>query len=271
MKAQKKLTLTIAGSGNAGTFLTSILFNSGCQIKQVYSKTYDNALKLAHKVKAQAINQINDFDPDCDLLIIALPDIVIPGFCEELSKIKGFENVSIASVAGSVDLEKITKYFKNAGVLYPVQSFTLNTRPNADNIPICIEASNENTKQLIREVGGMISKDLRYLDSNQRTSLHLAAVFACNFTNHLIAVADEILMQAGIEKDILMPLIHETINRLDTNEAIKMQTGPAIRMDWATLDTHKALLEKYGNKRLKEIYSLLSENIIKFNTGQGDN
>lgn len=264
MKAQQNLAVSIAGSGNAGTFLATRLFESGCVVKQVFSRTLPKAQKLAERVSAGAVNDIAHIDQNIDLLIIALPDNVIPEFCQHLSELKRDNELAVVSVAGSVNLNKISRFFTNAGVLYPVQSFTLLTNPDPAKIPICIEATNQKTERLITEVSKLISDDVRYLDSNQRQSLHLAAVFASNFTNHMIAIADELLEKAKIEQDILMPLIHETINRLEKNDASLVQTGPAIRKDLSTIEKHIALLESTGDKRLKEIYYLISENIQNF-------
>ncbi len=253
--------LSIAGSGNAGAFLAIKLFESGYFIKQIYSRTKSNAISLAEKVNANGINEISEIDPNIDLLIIALPDNVIPGFCNQLNKVKKSDDLAIASVSGSVQLIEIEEYFKNAGVLYPVQSFTRMTNPDQRNIPVCIEATNTNTELLIKEVALLLSNDVRYIDSNQRIYLHMAAVFASNFTNHMIAIAQEILQKAGIENNILTPLIHETINRLDIHKASDMQTGPAIRNDVNTLKKHVDLLKKTGDQRLREIYELISANI----------
>ncbi len=266
MKAHKMPVLSFAGSGNAGTFLALQLFKAGCFINQIYSRTLANAKLLSAKVSAEAIDDVNKIDNNIDLLIIALPDNVIPGFCENLSKTGKFKELKIASVSGSVRLSEFSSYFQHSGVLYPLQSFTRKTNPVSREIPLCIEATDEQTQSIIKQVSEYISDDIRYLDSKQRMQLHMAAVFASNFTNHMIALADDILSHAGIQRDILLPLIHETINRLDTHRAIDMQTGPAVRNDFNTINKHIDLLDKFGDERLTGIYKLISENI--YFTGQ---
>jgi predicted short-subunit dehydrogenase-like oxidoreductase (DUF2520 family) len=264
MKAQNKISVTIAGSGNVGTFLATHLFDSGCIIKQVFSRTFDNALRLAEKVNSQPITEISQVLSDVDLLIVALPDNIIPIFCHELYESNKNDSLTVVSVAGSVELENISRFYLNAGVMYPLQTITIYTKPDPRIIPICIEATNEKSRQLISEVSGLISDDLRYLDSKQRLSLHLAAVFASNFTNHMVAVAEDLLEKAGLDADILIPLLHETIKRLDTNRAIQVQTGPALRGDHNTINKHIAVLEKENEFRLVELYNLISESIFAF-------
>ena len=43
--------------------------------------------------------------------------------------------------------------------------------------------------------------------------LHLAAVFVCNFTNHMLTEGKELALKSGFSFDILKPLITETISK----------------------------------------------------------
>src|SRR5512133_345250 len=134
MNAQNKPTVSFAGSGNVGSFLAVELFKAGCTIKQVYSRTLENAKILAEKVDAEPIDRLDLINIDIQLLIVALPDKVIPEFCATLSNELSTRNsvngiteyvkpeLWVASTAGSVMLDEFKLYFFNSGVLYPLQS-----------------------------------------------------------------------------------------------------------------------------------------------------
>lgn len=289
MRAQEKPVITIAGAGNVGTFLAVKLYTAGCRIKQVYSRNLRHASLLADKVNSTPIDDINFIQPDTDLIIIALPDKVIPQFCKELSSLHNNQitgkvsrtqaghhdlinesdsiseslGFAIASVSGSVQLSEISGYFKRSGVLYPLQSFTLKSNPDTGTIPFCIEGNDEEMEILLSDVASIISNDVRHVDSVQRLKLHLSAVFASNFTNHMIALAEDIITKAGLDFNILRPLINETINRLENHSAADMQTGPAIRNDKETIDKHLEILKNlYPDNLIHDLYKLMSESII---------
>jgi predicted short-subunit dehydrogenase-like oxidoreductase (DUF2520 family) len=90
--------------------------------------------------------------------------------------------------------------------------------------------------------------------------LHIAAVFACNFSNHLYALSQELLKEQDLDFDLLRPLIAETAAKVQSNEPIKMQTGPASRGDQETVDAHIELLKK--NPEMQELYQKLSQSIV---------
>lgn len=265
MASLNNLTITIAGAGNVGTFLAEEFSRAGCHVRQIYSRTTDHASELAVKVGAQPISEIKQVNPDTDLIILALPDRVIPGFSQSLSQEAGVspERTVIASTAGSVGLEELVKTYPKSGILYPLQTFTRYTKPVGMNIPFCIEGADEEIVKLLKRTASLISRDIRDIDSRQRLIIHLAAVFACNFTNHMIAVADKIISRAGLDSDILMPLIDETVSRLKGHNPVQMQTGPAVRGDRNTIDKHLELLGSTEGELLRSLYELISESIVK--------
>jgi predicted short-subunit dehydrogenase-like oxidoreductase (DUF2520 family) len=105
-----------------------------------------------------------------------------------------------------------------------------------------------------------ISKNVQKINSEQRKILHVAAVFACNFSNHLYTIAASILADHRLSFDLLKPLIAETADKIKLNEPAKMQTGPAIRKDVKTMNAHLKLLST--DKKLKKIYTLMSDHIM---------
>lgn len=282
MEAQNKHTISFAGSGNVGSFLSVELFKAGCSIKQIFSRTLENAQILADKVNAEPIANIDLIDDKIDLLIVALPDRIIPEFCKNLNtalakrreagETNGHDKplLNVASTAGSVLLSEFSFPFILNGVLYPLQSFTMSTKPSVNNIPFCIEAEDGRLNILLKHIAAIISDDVREVNSQQRLKLHLAAVYSSNFSNHLFAIAHKIIQQSNLDFNILWPLLSETVNRLKECNPEDVQTGPAIRNDMQTIEKHIELLSKYENEYFGRIYQLMSESIQIMSTKKTD-
>ena len=146
------------------------------------------------------------------------------------------------------------------GAFYPLQTFTKEKELDFSNIPICIEAENQKDVSILSELAGYISKNVKEVSSTQRKSLHLAAVFANNFTNHLYQAAYDICDESNLSFDLIKPLIIETADKIRTLSPFEAQTGPARRNDTVTISDH---IEMLANPNRKEIYSQLSKSIQK--------
>jgi predicted short-subunit dehydrogenase-like oxidoreductase (DUF2520 family) len=129
--------------------------------------------------------------------------------------------------------------------------------------PLCIEANNESNYKFLQEVAEDISKNVYKIDSKERLSLHIAAVYACNFVNHMYAMAEEIISQHQLNWELLHPLIQETAEKIKYSKPSRAQTGPAVRKDKSTLDKHLNFLT--GNEKLQKLYSFVSDSIWEYN------
>jgi predicted short-subunit dehydrogenase-like oxidoreductase (DUF2520 family) len=249
------MRVVIIGAGNVATHLAKAFKAVDVQVAQVWSYHYENAVLLANQVNAVAIEDLSALDQNADLCLLAVKDDSIN---ELTSQLAGFKGV-IAHTSGSVSIKVFENFYDNYGVCYPLQTFSKNKSVSFSNIPLCLEASNEKTLTLLKEVANKLSANVREIDSEKRKILHLSAVFACNFTNHLYALADEILTANGLEFDILRPLIEETASKVQNELPLNVQTGPAIRNDNETIKKHEELLKQ--QPALLEIYKTLSDSI----------
>lgn len=268
MQKHSDITISIAGSGNVASFLAVELYQKGFVIRQIYSRTLGNAKLLAKQVNAEATDHVAGIETDISLLIVALPDRIIAEFAKALSELHPDCSLKVAYTAGSVSLSEISPYLRNCGVLYPLQSITLLRKPDPKNIPFCIEGTNDLITDFLTKIAGTMSKDVRLIDSDQRRTIHLAAVFACNFSNHMMAIAEDILSKENVDFNILRPLIHETITRLETQRPKAMQTGPAARDDQETIRKHLEMLK--DKAEVQQLYALITENIIRMKNLKGN-
>ncbi|MCO5934466.1 F420-dependent NADP oxidoreductase [Mucilaginibacter sp. RB4R14] len=251
------MRITIIGSGNVATHLAAAFKNAGHSIVQVYSRNLHSASLLAYHVGAEAIDKTENIRPDTDIYILAIKDDAIASFVSRLST----HNKLIAHTSGAVGLQEILKSTPNAGVFYPLQTFSKTKEVNFREVPLCIDGADEAITKTLERLARDISNNVYRVNSAQRKVLHLAAVFACNFTNHLYNIGEQLLAGSDMGFDMLRPLIAETADKIKKHSPGGVQTGPAMRNDEQTMQTHLQMLN--GKPDLQEIYTRLSQDIIK--------
>lgn len=252
------MRIVFIGSGNVATHLSFALKKSGNDIVQIFSKTLENAKKLALKIEAEPIDKIESINSNADLYIFSINDDALPKMVKLMPDTKGIWVHTSGSVPmNMLSLNKSDKY----GVLYPLQTFSKNREVDFQNIPIFVEGNNDQTQHILEDIAKSISDDVTILKSDNRSYLHLAAVFANNFSNHMFTLASEILNSKGIPFEVLKPLIKETAAKVMEMEPKKAQTGPAIRFDEDIMKKHTNLI---SDSITKEIYELLSKSINKY-------
>ncbi|QKJ29597.1 DUF2520 domain-containing protein [Mucilaginibacter mali] len=255
------MRITLIGSGNVATHLGAAFKNAGHQIVQVYSPNLQNAALLAYHIKAEAIDDLQQINPNTEAFIISVKDDVIEGIAQQLAA----HDKLILHTSGSTDISVLLKYNVKAGVFYPLQTFSRTKELNFWNVPLCLEGANENIFKIITELAQTVSNNVYPVNSAQRRVLHLAAVFACNFPNYLYSIAQGLLADNHLEFDMLKPLILETADKVQQQLPAAVQTGPAVRNDETTMNRHLEMLQ--NQPMLQQIYQLLSQGIIKMDKG----
>ena len=246
------IRVSIIGSGNLAQHLI-VAFSKTTDIELVQVFARKDAA-VAHLTSPDKIyTNFNDIIA-ADLFIIAITDDAIT----EVSAAIPFSNELVVHTSGSVSIEAIDN--KNRpGVFYPLQTFSKSKEVDFKTIPICIETKNEKDFQILEKVAKSISNTVYKINSEQRKALHIAAVFVCNFVNHLYQIGNNICIKNDLPFDILKPLIQETANKILTLSPNQAQTGPAKRKDIQTINAHLSFL---SDDNQKEIYKMLTKSII---------
>ena len=244
-------SLVILGSGNVATHMFQDLQSSKiCTVIQVYNHKRSSLLKFENSVPLTT--DISALKP-ADLYLICLKDDVIEYTAEQIKTKAGI----IAHTSGNQGLLTSPK---NSGVFYPLQTFSKTSELDYSTIPFCLEANSEENLSLLKTIASSISQHQYEISSTQRQTLHLAAVFVCNFTNHLYAVGEDICLQEKIPFDILKALIKETADKVQSQSPSEVQTGPAVRRDEKTITNH---LKQLNSKDYKAIYNLMTTSILQ--------
>lgn len=249
----------LIGAGNLATQLALCLHEKGISVKQVFSRTPEAAEKLAQKVNAQSTSNLSELEKDADLFLIAVKDSAIPEILENLGL---DENQLVVHTAGSVPMSVLNGFSANYGVFYPLQTFSKTRKVEFWDIPICIEANHPSNLLKLEILASAISNTVRQINSEERKTLHLAAVFANNFVNHFYTLSAEILQDKKLKFDLLKPLIHETAAKIATMQPAEAQTGPARRNDQTIIQEHLKML--HDKPEFRKIYSFVTESIVQF-------
>ena len=264
--------IVFLGSGNLATNLSLALKAAGEEIIQIFSRTQENAQALADKLHCASCTSINDIRTDADVYIFSVKDDALPSLIEQLSQHLnspsgaggGDHNPILFHTAGSVPMSVFpeTMHYElctmNYGVLYPMQTFSKDRSVNFREIPCFVEASDNNTLGAIKTLASKISDHVLEMSSEKRRKLHLAAVFACNMTNHCYRLAEKVLEEEGIDFSLYLPLIQETANKVKELSPRKAQTGPMVRYDKTIMDAQIALI---NDERTRQIYRLMADSI----------
>ncbi len=250
------MNIVLLGSGNVATQLGRAFKMAGQTIVQVWSRDIEHAKELADAVASEAITDIDDIDLSADLYIISIKDNAIGELAAKLN----MGDKLIVHTSGSTSIHALDGVSTHTGVFYPLQTFSKNKAVDFRSVPIAIEANNPEDLAAIRAIADRLSERVTELSSAQRKALHVAAVFACNFTNHLMSVSQGLLEAEKLEFDLLRPLIAETLAKVQLYDPETVQTGPAVRGDDEIISSHLKMLEK--KPELQKLYKLLSQSIV---------
>ena len=249
------MEVVLIGSGSVATHLGLALQAKGITISQIYSRNVLNAETLSRKLNTPFITDISQIFMDADIYFYALTDTA---FKSILRKMKMPDGIHVHT-AGGIPMNDFEDFTTKFGVFYPLQTFSINKTVDFSQIPICIEACNMEVQDKLVDLAKLLSDKIYLVNSDQRKNLHLAAVFACNFTNFMYDVASKILDNSGFTFDMIQPLITETAEKIKIMNPYEAQTGPALRMDDKTISKHLDLLKKRPD--IKKIYKLLTKSI----------
>lgn len=251
--------VALIGSGNVAHWVAQRLKGSAeFPIKQVYSRQMSHAQALAAQVGAEAIDDLLRLDPSCDIFIFAIKD---DAFAEVMAQLPFTLSVAVHT-AGTVSQHVFASKAANYGVLYPLQTFTKGVSMQEVKVPLCIESSMLGAqKEKVRRLAKQLSDCCYDIDEEDRAVLHLAAVFACNFSNAMTHVAENILQNRKLDRKLLLPLMRQTLDKLERMPAEEAQTGPAVRHDKLVMEKH---LNRISSEEIKTIYQVISSYIMQY-------
>jgi predicted short-subunit dehydrogenase-like oxidoreductase (DUF2520 family) len=260
------MNISFIGAGNVAWHLAQAFENAGHWICEIYSRTPEKARKLASQLyDSESQNHLNFSESDAELFIIAVTDSALE---DVMQQIVFPENTMVVHTSGTRSLAELrnlvtihSDVYVHTGVLYPLQSFSKNTEMDYRLIPFCIESTHEQIEAKLIKLAQTVSDHVERLDSDERFILHVAAVFANNFVNHLLTISHDLLEREQLSFELLKPIIASTVQKaIDAADPSLGQTGPARRGDDRTSNRHLSYLQSV-NSEWTNIYELVTESI----------
>lgn len=257
------MKVAIIGAGRVAWNLAPALQQSGVEVVEVWSKSRSSAEALAHRLGCPFMwGALDVVTCEADLYVIAVKDAVLQDVIRQLHP--GREQALMVHTAGSMPLTLFADAgHERGGVFYPMQTFSKEREVDFSQVHFFIEASRREDEASLMSLALSLNNNEDFVHrstSATRRQLHLAAVFACNFTNHCCALADGLLTDAGLDFQVLLPLVEETVAKLHQLPPAEAQTGPAARRDENVMGLQRAMLANRPD--LQRIYTLLSSSIM---------
>ncbi len=249
-------TVSLVGSGNIAHWLVYALKKADVDIRQIYSRQLDHAKELATKADADAIDSLRDLLPDSDLYIFSVKDDSYETLLSQLP----FRLPLAVHTAGSLSIRIFEPYADSYGILYPYQSLNKNMDFANVEVPLSVESNDKMVENELFAFAGRLSSTVQLMGEARRLVLHRAAIFGCNFTNAMYAIAYDILRENNIDWRMILPLLENTLDKVKTMNPHDAQTGPAKRGDQNIILMHQEALQ---DERLREIYRLMSDYIMR--------
>ncbi|MCO6173463.1 F420-dependent NADP oxidoreductase [Flavobacterium sp. NRK F10] len=245
------ITVSVIGSGNVAQHLIKVFSKTtGIELVQAFARQPESLLHLLPYEKIT-----NDYQKlqKADVYIISVTDNAIAEVSEQLP----FKDQLVVHTSGTSAIS-ILDSKNRKGVFYPLQTFSKNKEINFSSVPLCLETEDETDFQVLEKVAQAISEKVYRISSEQRRSLHVAAVFVCNFVNHLYYIGNEVCDKNNVPFEVLHPLIRETAQKIMELSPEEAQTGPAKRNDTKTINQH---IEFLKDSKYQDIYKLLTQSI----------
>lgn len=254
------MRIVFIGAGNLATNLAKALKGSGNEVLQVFSRTEESAFALAEKIGCEHTTDIYNIRCDADIYIFSVKDSVLEQLANALAT--RVHDKLFLHTAGSMPMDILP--VEHRGVIYPMQTFSKSREVDFSVIPTFIEAKHDEDLMIIKELAEGITHSVHVLPSADRKSLHVAAVFACNFANHCFRLSEKVLSGYGVPFSVMLPLIDETVRKIHEISPRDAQTGPAVRWDENVMQNHLQMLSEDG--MMREIYELMSKSIHEDNS-----
>ncbi len=250
----KKLKISIIGAGNVAFHLARIFSEKGMRPFQILARNtehHEEMIAFASKL----ITKTEELEP-CDIFFLTVNDDAVSALASQIK----LKNTLIVHTSGSLAGNAAASAENKCGVFYPLQTFSKQRYPDFNEIPVFIQAEDQESMLLLKQLASQITSHVHHSDDRMRKLLHLAAVFVSNFSHALYLLSEDFLKKESVPFEYLHPLIKETALKAISSDLNKSQTGPARRNDKKTLESHLSLLEQHPEKQ--EIYRLITRYIL---------
>ncbi|MFN8310655.1 MAG: DUF2520 domain-containing protein [Chitinophagales bacterium] len=237
------MKISIIGTGKAATALTTAFIAAGQEVVQAWAHSRESGNEYADRFGLDVVYSTENWIPGSDVVIVALRDDVVQEVLSQFS----FGKEVVALTSGIQSRTILDPFSAFNGIFYPFVSMTKTTSVNFSEAVMMIEGNSEMAVRKLSELAHRLSQRVMLKSEQERRVLHVAAVISQNFTNHLWVIASQLLEQHELQFDLLKPLLQEHFEQVLQHDPRKLQTGPAVRGDQATIAIHRKLLSAHSD------------------------
>lgn len=249
----------IVGSGNMAHFLLFLFQRNNIAVSGIYARNEAAGRMLAAAYHTKFYSELNRLpDEPNTALFLCVPDRSITAVAQS---IPFRSNQILVHNSGSTNIAQLSAFASRFACLWPMVSVSKSNSDYATDIPLCLAGSDADVNATILEFAKQLSTRAMVCTEEQRQTLHLSAVMAQNFANHLFVLASELCKQRGLDAQVLQPMLLQWAKGLASDSAKDNQTGPARRNDENTLSIQRELLASHPE--LLKVYDTLTASIRK--------
>jgi predicted short-subunit dehydrogenase-like oxidoreductase (DUF2520 family) len=249
--------ISFAGAGRVASALCKRISAKGFKIDLVVSLSEERGKRLAEDCNASWSDDLS-YPASTDIVIVAVPDHKLGAVLENM---RCRPETLVVHTAGSFGIDIFPGRIHNKGVFYPLQTFSEGRDVDFKGLPFLLESSDSKSSHILADLAAAMGSKSFFVNTDQRILVHLAAVFICNFSNHMLSLGKQISGKAGLPFDIFYPLLKETVSKAIDLGPENSQTGPAVRNDRNTIEKHLELLS--FSPELQQMYREITMSIIK--------
>ena len=243
------------GAGNVSSHISRHFHLSGHHISCIYSRTEAAAQQLAAELGVPGTSVVEEVPVDADFYLLCVPDRVVLEVAEKFRHTSGIW----LHTAGALSMNLFQGVFKQYGVLYPLQTLSKARSLEASQVPCLVEGSSPQVSAEVMKLALSVYRNVEEVNSEKRLVIHTAAVFANNFSNHMVHIAKELVSEQNIDPQMIEPLLQETFEKIKALGTVEGRTGPAIRGDQETMNKHIELLKDHPE--WEKLYTFISRDI----------
>ena len=222
------MRIAIIGAGSVGTNLHHAFELKGIRAELVHARPLT--------ADPSAINDL----PKADCYIYTVADHVLK---EVVSLVHAPQALHLHT-SGSMPIDVFGADKPHSGILYFFQSFSREILiDDWSTIPCFIEGHNIDDIAAIYSLAQCLTSRIYEANQHDRERLHIAGVFANNYTNLMYCIAEDVLKDTQIPFNAILPLIDQTAAKMHTMKPIDAQTGPAKRGDHEVMNHHLEILQ----------------------------
>ena len=176
--------------------------------------------------------------PAADAVLLCVPDAEIPAAAEACAGVAPL----VGHTSGATPLDALAPARAEAFGLHPLQTFTADGG-SFEGIGCATGGTTPRALATADALARCLGMQPFELDDADRPAYHAAASIASNFLVTLEAAAEQVGATAGLPRELLVPLVEQTVANWAALGPERALTGPVARGDEATVARQRDAVE----------------------------